>query len=50
MIEEDFRMNNAILISQIDKLLEVEDSKTKQPEELDLTQEDSRDKLVELHS
>jgi hypothetical protein len=47
--EEDSKMIKEILINKIDKLLEVEDSQTKQPEEQDLIQEDSRDKLVELH-
>ena len=49
MTEEDSKMIKEILINKIDKLLEVEDSQTKQPEEQDLIQEDSRDKLVELH-
>ena len=47
--EEDFRTIKETLINKIDKPLEEEDSKTNQLEELDQTQEDSKDKL-ELHS
>lgn len=49
MREEDFRTIKETLTTKIDKQLEEEDSKTNQPEELDPTQEDSKDKL-ELHS
>ena len=49
MREEDFRTIKETLTTKIDKQLEEEDSKTNQPEELDQTQEDSKDKL-ELHS
>ena len=49
MREEDFRTIKETLINKIDKPLEEEDSKTNQLEELDQTQEDSKDKL-ELHS
>jgi|TARA_B110001450_G_C17515182_1_gene438129 hypothetical protein len=48
--EEEFRTIKETLINKIDNRVEEEDSKTNQPEALDQTQEDSKDKLVELHS
>ena len=51
MTEEEIMITTEILTTttKIDQL-EEEGSKTNQPEELDQTQEDSKDKLVELHS
>ena len=48
MTEEEIMITEILTTTKIDQL-EEEGSKTNQQEELDQTQEDSKDQLVELH-